>query len=443
MNKLSLLERVIDKALKLGASDADAIIIDSMSLSSEVRLEKLINIERSENLAIALRVLIDQKQAIVSTKNFSPSSLDSIVERSISMAKVTPRNPHLFLANREQISNKVIDLNIYDSYEPSAEELINQAKTVESFALGDKRITNSEGAAAHYQSGKIFFATSRGFVESYQTSSSALSLSVIAGKDENMQTGDAYSISRFREDLKSEKEIGMEAANRAVNKMNPRKLSTAEMPVIFDRKMAGGILGAFSKAVNGSSISRGTSFLVDHLGKNIFRNKINIIDDPFVKKGLGSHPFDAEAISGKKINIVENGMLNSYFLDLQTASKLNLKTTGHAMRGLSSAPSPGPSNLYMQPGDNSLKDMIKSIKKGLLVTEVFGHGANIVTGDYSQGVGGFFIENGIISYPVSEITIASNLKHMFGNIIPADDLKFEYSINSPSLLIDKMTVAGV
>jgi PmbA protein len=443
MNRLNLLENVINKALKLGASDADAIIIDSTSLSSEVRLEKLINIERSENAAIALRVLIDQKQAIVSTENFSPESLDSIIDRSIAMAKVTPHNPHLFLASRDQMSDESIDLNLYDSYEPSAENLIDQAKIAENFALGDKRITNSEGAAAHYQSGKIYFATSKGFIKSYQTSSSALSVSVIAGKDKNMQTGDAYSISRFAEDLRSEKEIGLEAANQAINKMNPRKLSTAEMPVIFDRKMAGGILGAFSRAVNGSSISRGTSFLMNHLGKDIFKNNINIIDDPFIKKGLGSHPFDAEAISGRKLNIVENGILNSYFLDLQTASKLNLQTTGHAMRGLSSAPSPGPSNLYMQAGQNSLEDMIKSIKKGLLVTEVFGHGANIVTGDYSQGVGGFYIENGKISYPVSEITIASNLKYMFGNIIPADDLKFEYSINSPSLLIEKMTVAGV
>ncbi|MCT4635709.1 MAG: metallopeptidase TldD-related protein [Rickettsiales bacterium] len=442
MNRLNLLQDVISKVLKLGASDADAIIIDSTSLSSEVRLGNLINIDRAENAAIALRVLIDQKQAIVSTSDFSNNSLDNIIERAIAMAKVTPKNPHLFLAERVQMARNIVDLELYDSDEPSAEELIDQAKITESYALENKNITNSEGAAAHYQTGKIYFSTSKGFVNSYQSSSRALSLSVIAGKDQDMQTGNSYSVARFAVDLKSEREVGLEAASNAIDKMNPRKLPTAEMAVIFDRKMAGRILGALSSAINGSSISRGTSFLANHLGKDIFRNNINIIDNPFLKKGLSSRPFDAEAIMGKRLNVVENGVLNSYFLDLQTASKLNLQSTGHAMRGLSSSPSPGSSNLYMQAGQDSLEDMIKSIKKGVLVTEVFGHGANIVTGDYSQGAGGFYIENGKIIHPVSEITIAGNLKDMFRNIIPANDLKFEYSINSPSLLIEKMTVAG-
>lgn len=442
MNRLDLLQDVITKALKLGASDVDAIIIDSTSLSSEVRLGKLINIDREENASIALRVLIDQKQAIVSTSDFSTNSLDDVIDRAIAMAKVTPKNPHLFLAEREQMAKDIIDLELYDSNEPSAEDLIEQAKITESYALENRNITNSEGAAANYHTGKIYFSTSKGFVSSYQTSSRSLSLSVIAGKDQDMQTGGSYSIARFAEDLKSEREVGIEAASKAIDKMNPRKLPTAEMAVIFDRKMAGGILSALSSAINGSSISRGTSFLVNHLGNEIFRSNINIIDDPFIKRGLSSRPFDAEAILGKKVNVVENGILNSYFLDLQTASKLNLHSTGHAMRGLSSSPSPGISNLYMQAGQSSLEEMIKSIKRGILVTEVFGHGANIVTGDYSQGVGGFCIENGQITYPISEITIAGNLKDMFKNIIPANDLKFEYSINSPSLLIEKMTVAG-
>ncbi len=443
MNRLNLLSDVIDKALKLGASDVDAIIIDSTSISTEVRLEKLVNIERSENAAIALRVLINQSQAIVSTADFSSSSLDDAINRAIAMAKVTPKNPHLFLANKEQITDEVFNLNLYDPDEPSAESLIEKAKLTESYALSNKEITNSEGSAAHYNAGRIYFATSNGFSNYYQTSSSALSLSVIAGENENMQTGDAYSVARFAEDLKSSKEIGLEAAQQAIAKMNPRKLPTAEMTVIFDRKMARGLLGAFASAINGASISRGASFLIDHLGKEIFNNNIHIIDDPFIIKGLSSRPFDAEAVLGKKLNIINDGVLNSYFLDLQTASKLNLQTTGHATRGLSSAPTPSCTNLYMQAGKVSLKDMIKSIKNGLLVTEVFGHGANIITGDYSQGVSGFYIENGEISYPVSEITIASNLKYMFKSMIPADDLKFEYSINSPSLLIEKMTIAGV
>ena len=443
MNKLNILGDLIEKALSLGATDADAIVIDSVSLSTEVRLEKIINIERSAHINLGLRVLINQQQAIVSTSDFSNESLDSLIERAISMAKVTPVNPHLSLASKEQITNKIVELNLYDANEPSATELIERAKLTEGFALSNKMITNSEGSAAHYQANQIYFATSKGFQSNYQTSNSALSLGVLAGKDENMQTGNAFSVARFAQDLKSPQEIGLEAAKHAVDKMHPRKLVTSEMPVIFENKVAKRILAALSSAINGLAISRGTSFLIDHLGKEIFNSSITIVDDPFIAKGLSSRPFDAEAILGAKLNIVEKGILNSYLLDLQTASKLKMKTTGHAVRGLSSAPSPGSTNMYMLGGTSSLQEMIKSVKKGLFITEVFGHGANIITGDYSQGVTGFYIENGEIVYPVSEITIASNLKSMFKQIIPANDLKFESSINSPSLLIEKMTVAGV
>ena len=442
MNKLNIASDIISKALKLGASDADAIIIDSTSLNTEVRLEKLINIERSENRALGLRVLINGQQAIVSTADLSKDSLDNMLERCIAMAKVTPKNPHLSLATKEQMAKEIKNLDLYDANEPSAEELIKRATETEQFALSNEAITNSEGASASYYTNKIYFVTSNGFARSYQTSGSALSVSVLAGKNENMQADYAFSQARFAESLKSSKEIGMEAANRTINKLNPRKLATGEMPVIFDKRVARGLLGAFASSVNGSSISRGTSFLIDHLGKEIFTSKVNIIDDPFILRALGSRSFDAEGFLGEKLNIIENGVLNHYFLDLQTASKLKMQSTGHAVRGISSSPSPSCTNLYMQAGESSLEEMIKSIKKGLLVTEVFGHGANIVTGEYSQGAGGFYIENGEIVYPVSEITIASNLKSMFSQIIPASDLKFESNVNSPSLLIEKMTVAG-
>ena len=442
-NRLNLLGDLIDKALKSGATDADAIIINSTSLSTEVRLGKLVDIERSENMAVALRVLINGQQAIVSTADFSTQSLNNILERVIAMAKVTPSNPHLFLASKEQMVHNFVELDLYDTNEPSAESLIEKAKITEDFALANKEITNSEGSSASYQSGKIYFATSKGFQHSYQTSSSSLSLSVLAGLNENMQTDYAYSVARFAQDLKSPEEIGLEAAKRVISKLNPRKLITSEMPVIFDRRVARGLISALASAVNGSLISRGTSFLLGNLEQEIFNNQINIIDDPFIIKGLGSRPFDGEAIAGTKLNIIEKGILKTYLLDLQTASKLKMRTTGHATRSLVSAPSPGISNLYLEPGKISQADMIKSIKRGLLITEVFGHGANIITGDYSQGVSGFYIENGKIAYPVSEITIASNLKYMFKHMSPANDLKFESSINSPTIFIEKMTIAGV
>ncbi len=443
MDKLNILNDVIDKTLKKGASAADAIIINSTSLSSEVRLGRVISLERSENAAIGLRVLIGQKQAIVSTADLNENSLSSIIDQAIAMAKVIPENPHLALATKEQLAKNIADLNLYDVNEPTSESLIEKAKLCEDTALENKQITNSEGAGAAYQASEIYFATSNGFGHSYKSSSSSLSLSVIAGKNEDMQTGYAYSVSRFAEDLKSAKEIGLEAAKFAIDKMNPRKISTAELPVIFERKMAKGLLSSLASAINGFSISRGASFLIDSLGKEIFKSNINIIDNPFIIKGLASRPFDAEGIKGDKLNIIENGRLNSYFLDLQTANQLKLKTTGHATRGLTSSPTPSCSNLYMSAGKDSLNDLIKSIKKGILVTEIFGHGANIVTGDYSQGISGFYIENGEIAFPISEMTVAGHLKEMFRQVIPADDLKFENSINSPSLLIEKMTVAGV
>lgn len=443
MTKLNIVNDVIKKALKLGVTDVDAIIVDSLSIGAEVRLDNVVNIERSEDMALGIRVVINGSQAIVSTSDLSDESLDKMIERSIDMAKVTPTNPHIFLASSDQIAKDIKDLELYDNDEPSAENLIEKARIMEQSALSNKLITNSNGASAGYSSNQIYFATSKGFSHSYQTSASSLSVSVIAGKDENMQTDYAYSQARFGQDLKTPEELGFKAAERVLKKLNPIKIATCEIPVIFDKRMARRILAAFASGVNGSSISRGTSFLVDNMDKKIFNPNINIIDDPFIIRGQGSRPFDAEGIEGSKLNMIEKGILKNYFLDLQTASKLNMKTTARAIRGLSSSPSPSITNLYIEAGDNSLEDMIKSVKRGLLITEVFGHGANIITGDYSQGASGFLIENGEITSPVSEITIASNLKTIFSHMIPASDLKFESNINSPSLFIERMTVAGV
>lgn len=443
MNKLDLISNLIAESIKQGATDADAIMIDSSSLSAEVRMGKPTNIEYSQDMSVALRVLINQQQAIVSTSDFNKDSLDNIVERAIAMAKVTPKNPHLFLATKDQLCSEIKELNIYDSQEISAETLLDNAKEAEDTALNNKKITNSDGASAATTKSKVYFATSNGFRHHYETSMNSAVISVIAGKDENMQTGYDFSMARFAQDLKKPKDLGAKAAENTIAKLFPKKIASAELPVIFENYIAAGLLGAFSGAINGSSISRGTSFLCDHLEKEIFNPTINIIDDPFIIKGLASRAFDAEAILGEKLNIVENGILKAYLLDIQTAHKLNMQTNARASRGLSSTPSPSSSNMYISPGKESLQNMISSIKKGLFITEAFGSGANIVTGEYSQGVAGFLIENGRLTYPVSEITIAGNLKNMFMQMIPADDLKFDRGINSPSLFIEKMTIAGV
>jgi PmbA protein len=443
MSKLDIINKLIETSIAQGATEADAIMVDSSSLTTEVRMGKPTNIEYSQDMSVALRVLINQQQAIVSTSDFDKHSLDSIVERAIAMAKVTPTNPHLFIATKEQICSEIKELNIYDATETSAETLLDTAKEIEDAALENKDITNSDGASASASKNKLYFATSNGFCHSYQTSMNSSVVSVIAGKDKNMQTGHDFSIARFAEDLRKPKEIGKKAAEKTVAKLFPQKIASAELPVIFENHIAAGLLGAFAGAINGSSISRGTSFLCDSLGKEIFNPKINIIDDPFIIKGLASRAFDAEAISGEKLNIIEDGILKHYLLDLQTAHKLNMQTNARATRSLSSTPSPSISNMYISPGKESLKNMISSIKKGLFITDGFGSGANIITGEYSQGVSGFLIENGKITSPVSEITIAGNLKTMFMKMIPATDLTFDSSINSPSLFIEKMTIAGV
>jgi len=443
MNKLDVINNLIKESIILGATDADAIIIDSSSLSAEVRMGKPTNIEYSQDMSVALRVLINQQQAIVSTSNFDKNSLDSMVERVIAMAKVTPKNPNLFLASKEQICTKIKDLNLYDEQEMSAETLLDNAKEAESIALENKEITNSDGASSSTSKSKLYFATSNGFSQYYETSMNSAVLSVIAGKDENMQTGYDFSMARFAKDLKTPKDIGRDSAKKTIAKLFPKKIASAEMPVIFENHIAAGLLGAFSSAINGSSISRGTSFLCNHLGKEIFNPAVNIIDDPFIIKGLSSRAFDAEAMSGEKLNIVNNGILNHYLLDLQTAHKLNMQSNARASRGLSSTPSPSSTNMHILAGKESLQSMIGNIKKGLFITEAFGSGANIVTGEYSQGVSGFLIENGKLTYAVSEITIAGNLKTMFMQMIPASDLKFDRGLNSPSLYIERMTIAGV
>lgn len=443
MNRLEMLQDIINDAKKHGASDAEAIIIDSISNSIEVRLGKPTSIEYSQDESIGLRVLIDGQQAIASTSDFSKDSLNALIEKSIFMAKSVPKNPHLFLAKEDQLCKNFRDLKLYDDYEPTTEKLLEVATESESIALEEKEISNSEGSAAGFSKNKIYFATSTGFSHEYKTSYFSQSTSVIAGKDEHMQTDYGYTVARFWQDLQSPKDVGSEAGKRAAKKLYPKKITSSVLPVIFENRIASSLLSAFLAAINGSSISRGTSFLIDSLEKEIFNSSINIIDDPFIIKGLSSRPFDGEGLEGKKLNLVEKGILKDLLLDLQTASKLGKTSNGRAGRGLSSIPTPSSSNSYIKEGSCSLDETVKSIKNGLLITSIFGHGANVITGEYSQGAAGFYIENGEILYPVSEITIAGNLKEMFKAMTPLSDLKMEKSINSPSLLVEKMTIAGV
>lgn len=438
--------KCIEKALKIGADAADAVIFDSFDISVRERMGKLENVESSESTGLGLRVMVAAKegfrQAVVSSNDLKESVLDELVERAVAMAKVAPSDKHIRLASKDEFAKNSPELDLSDKTEKSPEDIKKWVNEAESAALGIKGVTNSDGADASYSRGKTTLVTSNGFSHEYMVTSFSVSVSVIAGKDTNMETDYDYSVARHFENLKKPADIGRMAGERAVRKLKPRKVKTCQVPVVFESRVAKSLLGNLSSAINGASISRGTSFLKNKLGEKIFGDGVDIIDDPLIKRGIASEPYDAEAISGKKIVVVENGVLKAWLLDIRSASQLGLISNGRASRGISSPPSPDSTNFYLAAGKLSPVELMADIKNGFYVTDVFGMGVNGVTGDYSQGAAGFWIENGKVSYPVSEVTIAGNLKDMYRNLIPANDLEFLYSTNSPTVRIDGMTIAG-
>ena len=309
-------------------------------------------------------------------------------------------------------------------------------------ALSTKGISNSEGAGASFSTGEFFLATSNGFRGGYRSSTNSISCSVLAGEGLSMERDYDYDVSRHLEDLQKPSVIGRSAAEKAIQRLNPKKINSCKASVVFDKRISNDLLGYLASAIAGPAIARETSFLKDSLHKQIFSKEISIIDSPKIKKGLGSRPFDGEGIKTNEKELVSNGKLNMWILNTSTAKKLNLKTTGHASRSVGSPPGVGTSNLYMANGINSFDDMIRSIKSGFYATELIGMGVNLITGDYSMGASGLWIENGEIAYPVNEITIASNLKEMFLNLSAANDLEFKYRTNAPTLRVDGMTLAG-
>ena len=435
-------EKLLDIAKRAGADAVDVIVSNSVDLSVSCRLGKQEELERSESCAIGLRVWVGDAQAITSSSELSDEAMASMAKRAVEMAKIATADKHSLQANTEDLAANWVELDLCDDKEPTVTELFEQAKETEDTARGLAGITNSEGADAGYGSYNSTLLTSNGFVGKKRGSSHSISVSVIAGEGENMQRDYDYSNARFASDLKSPDGIGKEAANRAVKRLNPQKVASCKCPIIFDPRVASDIVSIFASAVSGSSIVRGTSFLKDAMGEQIFNDNIQIIDDPLIKRGLGSRPFDGEGLPTKKLSLIENGKLRSWLLDIRTASELGLKSTASASRSLASPPSPSSSNLYMTAGVETPETLIKSVKSGLYLTEAFGMGVDIVAGEYSQGAGGFWIENGEITHPVSEITIAGKLLDMFANVTAANDLNFYDSVNAPTIMIDGMTIAG-
>jgi PmbA protein len=443
---LDTLSMLLDKVRACGADAADAVMFETVNVSTSYRLRKPEALERSESKGLGLRAFVGQKQAIVSTTDTHPDTLAELAERVVAMAKAAPPDADSTLAPVSLRAKTFPELQLLDDNEPSGEWLAEQCRDAEEAALATKGITNSEGADAGYGQSSIALAIADGtgsrFAHSYRTSHFSLSVSVVAGEGTGMERDYDYTSTRHRKDLRSAQSIGIEAARLALRRLNPRKVPTCKVPVVFDPRISRGILGVLAGAISGSAIARGSSFLKNAMNTNIFPEHVTIIDDPHIISGLGSRPFDAEGVANRKHTIVEKGELKTWLLDMRTANKLKLTTTGHASRGTSSPPSPSSSNLYMEKGRLTPKELIGDIKNGLYVTDTFGMGINTVTGDYSQGAAGLWIENGELAYPVSEITIAGHLKDMFASVTPASDLEFRYATNAPTLRVDGMTIAG-
>jgi PmbA protein len=439
---LSLLSDLIARAKKAGADATDAVLVEGTSLSHAQRLGKVEKLERAEGHDLGLRVLIGKQQAIVSSNDRSKEALDELVPRAIAMAKTVPEDPYCGIADPSQLAHDWPDLDLVDPEEPAPELLIMRAKEAEEAALAVPGVTNSEGAEASWGRSRVFLAASNGFAGSYSGTHHSVSAAVLAGTGTGMERDYDYSTAVWAADLIDPKEVGRSAGERAVKRLNAKKVATCQVPVVFDPRVAGGILRHLIGAISGPAIARGTSFLKDKLGQRIFPPGLRIIDDPHRKRGLRSKPFDGEGVKNERRAVVEDGVLQTWLLDLRSARQLGLKSTGHASRGTSGPPGPAPTNLYLEPGAVTAQELIGDIPQGFYVTELMGMGVNGVTGDYSRGAAGFWIENGAIAYPVSEMTIAGNLKEMFLHLTPANDLVFKTGSDAPTLRIDGMTVAG-
>ena len=438
----TLIGQLLDAAKSAGASGADAMLARGQSTSVSIRHGKVESAERSEDFDIGLRVFVGQQTASISTSQLDADNIKDLAARAVAMAKLAPEDPYVTLASADQLAQQIPMLDIYDPAQPDADSLRQRASEAEAAALSVDGITNSDGGNAGYGVVDVLIATSNGFSAGYQRSSHGVSAVVIAEKDGQMERDYDYSSAVFETDLDAADAVGKNAAKRTLERLGASKAKTGKFPVIYDRRVAASLVSTLAGAINGASVARGTSFLKDQLGKKIAADGLNFIDDPLRPRGMASRPFDAEGCPVQTRKMVEDGVLQGWFLDLSSAAKLGLAGTGNAKRSLGSAPSPGSSNFYLENGTIGRDDLIADIDEGFLVTELMGSSVDMITGDYSRGAGGFWISKGKIAQPISEATIAGNLKDMLMNITRANDIDMRDSTAAPSLRIDGMTVAG-
>lgn len=436
------LEKLLARAKHHGASSADAIATHGRSLAVVVRGGELEDVDNSEGRDIGLRVIVGKRQACVSSSDISELSIDQLAERAVAMARLAPEDPYCGLADEDQLSTHEVDLELYDDTPMTPAQLKARALEVEGAALNVKGVQQAEGANASHASSAIYFLTSHGFSQGWKSSRHGLSVSAIAEADGAMERDYDYDGTRWLEDLKTPEDIGRTAGQRTVARLGSQQMASGAMPVIFDQRVSGSLVAALMGAITGPSIARGVSFLKDKMGETLFNSDIQILDDPLMLRGHGSRPYDGEGIVPVTRHIIKDGALQTWLLNCASARQLGLVTTGHATRGIGSPPGVAATNSYMANGTKTQAQLMAEIEQGLLITEMFGPSLNSNTGDYSVGVAGFKIENGLAAYPVSEITIAGNLLDMYKTVVPADNLIFDGATVAPSLRTEGLTIAG-
>lgn len=440
---LDRLTEVLRLARARGADAADGAIADGGAVSIAVRKGALEKLERSEGAELGLRVFVGRRAAMVSTSDLSQPSLAALAERAVAMARVMPEDRFAGLADSDQLfAGDLPECDLCDPEDPAEDALIAAAGRAEDAALAVAGVVNSEGAEASFARSKIALAATNGFARAYSSSHAALSVSVLAGGADGLERDYDSAVAVYRADLPAPETLGAEAGRRAVARVGAGKPRSATLPVVFDPRVSRSLLAHFLGAINGAAVARGTSFLADFLEKPVFAPGISIVETPHRLRGLRSRPCDAEGLATRDRRLIDDGRLTGWMLDLRSARQLGLAPTGHAGRGIGSAPAPSASNVALMPGAVSPAGLMADIRDGLYVTEMIGSGVNAVTGDYSRGAAGFRIANGELAGPVSEVTIAGNLKEMFARLIVANDLAYKYGIDAPTVRIDAMALAG-
>ena len=424
---------ILNNYKSFNIDDVEVITSENISLSVKSRQQKLENIERSENFNIGINIYKDKKKATISSNNIDSTDAKEYLEKGSAMVKSMPIDEYSGLADKKDYASEIEDLELEDTTKLSEKQLLDQALLAEDAMLKNKKITNSEGATRSFSKNTYNIINSKGFNAKYSKTFHSISSIAIAGSDTNMQRDYEYSAATHASDLLLAEEVGSLAAKRAASRLNSKKIKSCTLDVIFEPRVAKSILSSFCSCASGTSIARGTSFLNNQLNTSIFKKNINITNNPKLKRGIGSAPYDSSGIKTENISIIQDGIFKNYFLNIRSARQLRMAINGNS----------SPSNLILNKGDQDIETIIKNIKNGFLVTEMLGMSFNPINGDYSRGATGFKIENGEITYPVSEVTIAGNLAEMLKNLIPANDLKINDNINSPSILIEGMTLAGL